>query len=79
MPRRMERAWPAAGAALLTSRPRDPGVKRAQHEPRPRFLENEECPHYWLSRVAANLIFGQRSMVSSRFTRDGARYTSAPE
>jgi len=34
---------------------------------------------YWDSRVARNVIFGQRSMVSSRFTRDGARYTSAPE
>jgi rhombotail lipoprotein len=31
------------------------------------------------SRVARNEIFGQRSIVSSRFTRDGARYTSAPE
>jgi len=31
------------------------------------------------SRVARNWIFGQRSIVSSRFTRDGARYTSAPE
>jgi hypothetical protein len=29
--------------------------------------------------VARNAIFGQRSMVSSRFTREGARYTSAPE
>jgi rhombotail lipoprotein len=34
---------------------------------------------YWDSRVARNEIFGQRSIVSSRFTRDGARYTSAPE
>jgi rhombotail lipoprotein len=28
---------------------------------------------YWDSRVARNVIFGQRSIVSSRFTRDGAR------
>jgi rhombotail lipoprotein len=35
--------------------------------------------HYCDSRVARNEIFGQRSMVSSRFTRDGARYTNAPE
>src|SRR5688572_33142666 len=35
--------------------------------------------HYiWCSRVARKLIFGQRSMVSARFTREGARYTSAP-
>ncbi len=46
----------------------------------PRLLGNEECPHYsWCSRVDWNLILGQRSMVSSRFTREGARYTSAPE
>jgi len=35
--------------------------------------------YIWCSRVARKAIFGQRSMVSSRFTRDGARYTSAPE
>jgi len=34
---------------------------------------------YWDSRVARKVIFGQRSIVSSRFTREGARYTNAPE
>ena len=28
---------------------------------------------YWDSRVARKVIFGQRSIVNSRFTRDGAR------
>jgi hypothetical protein len=44
-------------------------------EARPLLLANGECPHfrYCDSRVARKEILGQRSMVSSRFTRDGAR------
>jgi len=41
--------------------------------------ESRNVPGYCDSRVARKEIFGQRSIVSSRFTREGARYTSAPE
>ncbi len=34
------------GCSLLTSRAREPAFGRAHHEPRPHFLENEECPHF---------------------------------
>jgi rhombotail lipoprotein len=37
------------------------------------MLWKREIHRYWLSRVARKAIFGQRSMVSSRFTREGAR------
>src|ERR1700744_5435620 len=55
------------------------------HRPAEDWAAREDAPlhaglagHAASSRVSWKLMSGHRSIVNCRFTRDGARYTSAP-